>query len=236
MASSPLGTATIAPVLAQLAVGIPQAVAAVSGSLTHVGLRDESLLLKTVLTEALGGAAVRPWRLQGVRDGTATILGYATLQADALRERLAFALPALQQSVAVVGTAPVPVLREGQRLRFTVRLVPTIRQTGKGELDAMLYAVRKEPDGQHHRAQIYSEYLAQRLVGATVQEMRLDGARLTGMVRRQGGGWTERVFPVAEMSGVLEVSDPTRFIQTITQGVGRQRGFGFGFVRLEPTN
>jgi len=225
-----------APILAQLAVVVPQAVAAVRGSLTHTGLRDESLLLKTVLTQALGGALVRPWRLQGVRDGTATILGYATQDAAALRERLAFALPALQQAVAVVGTAPLPPLREGQCLRFTVRLVPTVRQTGKGEIDALLYAVRQAPAGQHDRAQVYCAYLAERLLGAAVQETRLDGMRLTGMVRRQGTGWTERVFPVAELGGVLTVADPVRFAGTIAQGLGRQRGFGFGFVRLEPTN
>lgn len=228
--------AAAAPILAQLAVGVPQAVAALKGSLTHRGLRDESLMLKTALCEALGGAVVRPWRLQGVRDGTATVLGYTAHAADVLRERLAFALPSLQQAVAVAATASLPPLQEGQRLRFRIRLVPTVRQTGQGEIDAFLYAVRRAPDRPQSRAQVYSDYLAERLVGAAVQELRLDGTRLAGMVRRQGSGWSERVFPVADMSGVLTVSDPARFVLTLAEGVGRQRGFGFGFVRLEPTN
>jgi CRISPR system Cascade subunit CasD len=189
-AGPPLPTAAPATVLAQLAVMVPQALVAVRGSLTHTGLRDESLLLKTVLTEALGGSLLRPWRLQGVRDGTATLLGYAAHDAVALRARLAFALPALQQAVAVVATAPVPPLREGQRLRFTVRLVPTVRQTGKGEIDALLYAVRQAPDGQHRRAQVYVAYLVERLVGAAVQETRLDGTR----DRDPGQGWGAGAF------------------------------------------
>ncbi|WP_295445639.1 type I-E CRISPR-associated protein Cas6/Cse3/CasE [uncultured Thiodictyon sp.] len=128
----------------------------------------------------------------------------------------------------------MPPLRDGQPLRFRVRLVPTVRQTGKGEIDALLYAVRQAPDGQHNRAQVYAEYLTERLVGVSVQEIRLDGARLTGMVRRQGSGWTERVFPVADMGGVLTVTDSVQFAATLAQGLGRQRGFGF--IRLEPTN
>ena len=237
MAAAPSPTAaSAAPVLAQIAVVVPQAVTAVRGSLTHAGLRDESLLLKTVLTEALGGSVVRPWRLQGVRDGTATILGYTTHDAKALRERLAFALPALQQAVVVVATAPLPPMREGQCLRFSVRLVPTVRQTGKGEIDALLYAVRQAPQGQHDRAQIYAAYLTQRLSGASADGVQVEGMRLAGMLRRQGDGWTERVFPVAELRGVLTVSDAHQLATTLAQGVGRQRGYGFGFVRLEPTN
>ncbi len=226
--------ASPAPLLAQLAVRVPEAVAAVRGSLPHAGQRDESLLLKTILTEALGGRWIRPWRLQGVRDGTATILGYSLQDADTLRERLAFALPALQQAVAVVATAPLPSLREGQGLRFRIRLVPTIRQTGKGEIDALLYAVRKDPAGQHDRARVYVDYLTARLVGAGVHQISLDGTRLASMVRRQGPNWTERVFPIAEMSGTLTIKAPSQFTTLLTQGLGRQRGYGFGFVRLEP--
>jgi CRISPR-associated protein Cas6/Cse3/CasE subtype I-E len=221
------------PFLAQIAVAVPQAVAAVSGSLTHTGQRDESLLLKTVLTEALGGPVVRPWRLLGVRDGTATLLGYSPHDAAALRERLGFATPAVQQAVSVVATAPLPTLSTGQRLRFSIRLVPTVRQTGKGEIDAMLYAVRQAPEQEHNRAEIYTQYLVNRLVGATVESTQLAGARLMTMVRRTDTGWSQRIFPVADMNGVLTVDDPTQLTKTLTQGIGRQKGYGFGFVRLE---
>lgn len=222
--------------LAQLAVAVPPAVAAVQGSLTHEGRRDESLLLKTVLTEALGGALVRPWRLLGVRDGTATILGYTAHDAEALRERLAFATPALQQAVSVVATAQLPPITAGQRLRFAVRLVPTVRQTGKGEIDALLYAVRQAPREQHDRARVYADYLADRLAGAAVESVQVNGARLTRMTRRTRSGWVQRTFPVAAMSGVLGVVDAASLTETLGRGIGRQKGYGFGFIRLEPTD
>ena len=229
----PVFGADATPFLAQIAVAVPQAVAAVSGSLTHAGQRDESLLLKTVLTEALGGPVVRPWRVLGVRDGTATILGYSPHDAAALRERLGFATPALQQAVSVVATAPLPTLSAGQRLRFSVRLVPTVRQTGKGEIDAMLYAVRQAPEQAHDRSEIYTQYLTKRLLGATVEAVQLAGARLLPMLRRTATGWAQRTFPVADMSGVLTVEDPGQLTQTLINGIGRQRGYGFGLVRLE---
>jgi CRISPR-associated protein Cas6/Cse3/CasE subtype I-E len=220
--------------LGQVAVNLPFATAAVRGSLTHTGLRDGGLLLKTVLTEALGGAAIRPWRLMGIRDGTATILGYSELDADGLRDRLALATPAVQQAVAVAATASVPALRAGQQLRFTVRLVPTVRQTGEGEIDAFLKAVRQSPEGQHQRAEVYTRYLSERLRGAHLDAVNLDGFRLAPMTRRHAGkGWAQRTFPVAEISGVLTVADADAFTETLTTGIGRQKGYGFGMVRIE---
>jgi CRISPR-associated protein Cas6/Cse3/CasE subtype I-E len=227
--------------LGQVAVNLPFATAAVRGSLTHTGLRDGGLLLKTVLTEALGGAAIRPWRLMGIRDGSATILGYSELDADALRDRLALATPALQQAVAVAATAPLPALRADQQLRFTVRLVPTVRQTGHGEIDVFLKEVRHSPEVQHGRAEIYARYLSERLRGARLDAVNVDGFRLAPMTRRHASkGWAQRTFPVAEISGVLTVEETDVFTETLTAGIGRQKGYGFGMVRIEamsmPTN
>ena len=223
-----------AALLGQLAVSLPFATAAVRGSLTHTGLRDGGLLLKTVLTEALGGAVIRPWRLMGIRDGTATILGYGPLDADALRDRLALATPALQQAVAVAATAPLPALRADQPLRFSVRLVPTVRQTGHGEIDAFLKEVRQSPEASHGRADVYTRYLGERLRGAHLNTVSLDGFRLAPMTRRHAGkGWAQRTFPVAEISGVLTVEDADAFTETLSTGIGRQKGYGFGMVRIE---
>jgi CRISPR system Cascade subunit CasE len=222
-------------VQAQLAISLPAALAAASGSLSHAGRRDLSLVLKTALTEALGGPLVRPWRLMGTRDQTATLLGYTDGQdATALRGRLAFATPAWQQAVQVVATAPLPNLTAGQRLRFSLRLVPTVNQTQGGEIDAFLYAVRQAPAEPHNRAAVYLAYVAARLHGAAIGMVGLHGMRLTPMVRRQGKqDWTTRTFPVADLAGDLTVTDPHRFTWTLARGLGRQRGYGFGAIRLE---
>jgi hypothetical protein len=36
------------------------------------------------------------------------------------------------------------------------------------------------------------------------------------------------------LEGVLMVDDPTAFAETLAAGVGRQRAYGRGFIRLEP--
>lgn len=227
----------IAPALvqAQVAVSLPAALTAVSGSLSHAGVRDLSLVLKTALTEALGGPVLRPWRWMGTRDHTATLVGYTDgLDAATLRARLAFATPALQQAVQVVASAPMPPLTAGQRLRFNLRMVPTIRQTQGGEIDAFLHAVRQEPAGTHDRAAVYLAYLEARLQGARIEAAHLDGMRLTPMVRRQSGrDWATRTFPVADIAGELTITDPHRFAWTLARGLGRQRGYGCGAIRLE---
>lgn len=218
----------------QLGLALPAAARAVAPSLSERGRRDETLVIKTALTEMLGGPVVRPWRLHRVHEGVATVLGYGTEPIPGVEKRLGFALPALRSSVRGVYGYSMPALEEGQHLRFSVRLVPTVKETGKGETDALLHAVRQAPNDQHDRAAVYTDYLRQRLKGAEVEAVVLEGFRLQRMVRRAGEGWSERTFPVAEMSGVLEVTDTTLFEQMLLAGIGRQRAFGAGFVRLEP--
>ena len=162
-------------------------------------------------------------------EGTATILGYTALPESDLRTRLAYATPALRQVVSIVGAAELPALVAGQSLRFRVRLAPTVRQTGKGEIDALLYAVRQSPDERHDRAAVYADYLTQRLSGAAVETVKMDGFRLAKMVRH-----TQRMFPVAEMSGVFRVNDAAALAGVVEAGIGRQRAYGFGFIRIEP--
>jgi len=230
----PLSTAKPAPLMAQAAIYLPAAAAALRGSLTYTGLRDEGLLLKTVLTESLGGAVIKPWRLMGQRDGTATIIGYTTYDEAELRNRAAMAIPANREAVSIVATAPLPAFRVDQVLRFAVRLVPTIRQTAKGEVDAFLYAVRQRPDEHHERSDVYTRYLGERLYGARLDTVNMDGFRLAPVVRRHARkGWAQRTFPVAEMSGTLTVADPAAFTQTLITGIGRQKAFGFGCVKVE---
>jgi hypothetical protein len=42
------------------------------------------------------------------------------------------------------------------------------------------------------------------------------------------------VIPDAVLDGVLTVTGPPVFVQTLMQGIGRQRAYGRGYVRLEP--
>jgi hypothetical protein len=47
-------------------------------------------------------------------------------------------------------------------------------------------------------------------------------------------GYATRTLPDVVLEGVLTVIDPVRFTSTLGTGIGRQRGYGRGYVRLEP--
>jgi CRISPR-associated protein Cas6/Cse3/CasE subtype I-E len=205
--------------------------------LTHTGVHDSDLLLKTALTESVGGAVIRPWALLRQEGGVAIIGGYSSLDADAIKARLALAGPALQAAISDVVSAPVPDFVVGQRLRFAVRLTPTINVTRRGERDA--YIVAREAGRTDTREAVYSEYLVQRLHGADVRFVALNRFQLVKVARPHRGkhapetGVATRVMPDATLSGILVVTDLEAFAKTLLEGVGRQRAYGRGMLRLE---
>jgi CRISPR-associated protein Cas6/Cse3/CasE subtype I-E len=217
----------------QISISLPAALTAAS-SLTHTGLTDESLVIKTAMTEALGGPAVRPYRVVAAHGDSVTVIGYSEHDADALRDRLALANPAAQAAVTVVGSAPMPALQAGTHLRFSLRMVPTVSVTGGKTRDAYLYDCDKAGEGATvDRAESYARYLGARVPGVQFENLSLDGFSLQPMTRRVTGGWRQSRFPVATMSGVLVVTDPELFLPVLAGGVGRMRAYGFGCLRLE---
>jgi CRISPR system Cascade subunit CasE len=206
-------------------------------TLTHTELHDSDLLVKTALTQALSGPVIRPWTVLRGDGRTAVIAGYSAQDVDALRQRLAFASPAIQAAISDIFSAPMPELIIGQSLRFTVRLTPTINVTRRGERDA--YLVAREAGGSGTREAVYADYLVQRLRGAEVRVVVLDRFQLAKVTRPHRGkdapetGVAARVMPDATMSGVLVVADPETFARTLSEGVGRQRAYGRGMLRLE---
>ena len=90
------------------------------------------------------------------------------------------------------------------------------------------------------REGIYTRYLVERLKGASVERVKLTRFRLETMSRPHRGTnapssrVAQRVVPDATVEGILKVSDAGLFQQTLMNGIGRQRAFGRGYVRLEP--
>jgi hypothetical protein len=95
----------------------------------HTAAADESFVLKTVLTEALGGAALRPWRVEARSRTALVITGYSELSAEEVERRRRLALPSLQAAVGEILGYLLPEPQPGERLRLTVRLCPTLRVT-----------------------------------------------------------------------------------------------------------
>jgi hypothetical protein len=217
---------------AEITINFPAAVRAVS--LSHTAAHDVDLAIKTALTKAFGGPAIRPWSVLRQHGPEVTIVGYSTLDANALRERLSLATPALQNAVSCIASAPV-VVRAGQQVRFSVRLSPTVNVTHRGEKDAFLVS---PPNS--NRELVYADYLTGRIRGATVNIVRMERFRLEKITRPHRGdkapasGFASRIVPDAMLEGVLTVDAPETFSETLAAGVGRQRAYGRGFIRLEP--
>jgi len=108
-----------------------------------------------------------------------------------------------------------------------------------GERDAFLVAVDQGTEGPT-RDGVYRAYFAERLAGARIETCRLLQMRLAPMLRPHRGsdapvsGYATRTLPDVVLEGVLTVEDPVPFTSTLGAGVGRQRGYGRGYVRLEP--
>jgi CRISPR associated protein len=215
-------------------------------TLSHIARHDVDMLIKSALTEAFGGAVVRPWSLHRQAGPMATIIGYSATPVADIEARLGMALPSIRTAIKALYGHALPTPAEGQRFRFSVRLCPTIRVTpskdkshAHGEIDAFLVAVQRG-ETNIERAGVYTRYLIERLRGASVARVKLTRFRLEQISRPHRGasapasGFAQRVVPDAVLEGVLTVAEPTTFLQTLVSGVGRQRAFGRGYVRLEP--
>ena len=154
--------------------------------------------------------------------------------------------------------------RSGQRLGFDVRVRPTVRQDRDGnrdksrEKDAFLAAIeRLPPRGERDdvsREEIYRKWFGDRLKeAATLETFGIASMRRTLLLRpeqiaagnpnrnlhtvgllQRGVKGEQGGSPEATFRGELSVTDPGRFLEMLTAGVGRHRAFGFGMLLLRP--
>jgi hypothetical protein len=118
--------------------------------LSHTVKHDLDMLIKTVLTEAFGGAVVRPWSLHRQAGQIGTVIGYSAIPLADVETRLGTALPSIRMAIKAVYGHALPAPTAGQKFRFSVRLCPMKRITpskdkshAHGEIDAFLVAVQR---------------------------------------------------------------------------------------------
>ena len=203
--------------------------------------RDTGLVIKTLLAGAFAGPVLRPWRLHAMRGRAALVIGYADEDALALRGRLALALPSAQTGVGEIVTAPVPALDDHAELAFEVRFSPVVSVNREGggiiRRDSFLRAkelASARGEDAPTRDDAYRAYLATRLPGLELVSAALTGHRLERHAREGGGRWTIKSVPVAEMRGLMRITDATLAQRTIREGVGRSRAYGCGMIRVAP--
>jgi CRISPR system Cascade subunit CasE len=86
------------------------------------------------------------------------------------------------------------------------------------------------------RDDVYRDYLVERLAGASIEASRLVQFRLRQFMRpRKDRSVSGKTLPEAVIEGRLRVEDPGKLIEAIGAGVGRQRAYGFGMLRLQPS-
>ena len=115
-------------------VDIDVLAAARAVTLSHSARHDADMLLKTALTEALGGAVVRPWSLHRQLGSVASIIGYSAIPVGEIEKRLLTSLPSIRVAVKAIHGHALPEVELGQKFCFSVRLCPTIRVAVKRQV------------------------------------------------------------------------------------------------------
>jgi CRISPR system Cascade subunit CasE len=116
-------------------------------------------------------------------------------------------------------------LAPGQVLAFRLRANPTVR--------------RKFPNGDRKRVGLYrdEEQLAWLARKAESGGFRILSAgvrsepEVGGRIRRNGDTHKLKLLAV-RFDGILQVTDPERFQETVRQGIGSGKGLGFGLLSL----
>jgi CRISPR system Cascade subunit CasE len=137
----------------------------------------------------------------------------------------------------------VPVLSAGDRLGFTLRANPVVaRPQARGERgkrhDVVMNALRTVPKSERAGSRPEAVLSAGRAWLARQGEAHgfapmgdadVDGYDSLRIPRAAG---KPAVFGVLDISGVLEVQDPDRFLTQLIQGFGRARAFGCGLMLI----
>lgn len=177
------------------------------------------------LAERFGSDAPKGFWIHNPSVEDLHILFYSRTDADSLNSR---------HDGEPVLSKPFPRLKPGASCEFETCVCP-VRRTRKGtEKDAFL--VHLDQKGKEDRETVYHKWLQERLPGANVLLCRLTSFHLNRVVRRKQGSDREPVKvvrPVAVLRGYLEVTSDT-FNDQLFRGVGRNRTFGYGFLRVWP--
>jgi CRISPR system Cascade subunit CasE len=136
-----------------------------------------------------------------------------------------------------------PMLSPGDRLGFTLRTNPVIaRPAAKGDRgkrhDVVMDTLHAVPAGERAAARPAAVLSAGRawlarqgqIHGfAPVGDVAVDGYE---QVRIQRHPAKPVVFSVLDISGILKVCDPDRFLASLSAGFGRARAFGCGLMLI----
>jgi len=129
-------------------------------------------------------------------------------------------------------------LAPGQRFRFLLRANPTVARKGRDEPKFADVTPAEFHAARGRRVALFGEeqrndWLRRRL-GAGGWEVRAATQSNTKVWRWTRGGNRAR-HDGLDFEGLLEVRDADRCMESVLQGVGAGKAFGFGLISLAPT-
>lgn len=218
-----------------------------------LGAVDTGYLVHSALAKAIGDAAPKPFRIVQDDGRWLRILGYSASDSNTLHESAkAFADPNVYDAIdweRHAAKAMPEHLEEGRSLGFEIRLCPIV-QTRRGqsgrrgvELDAFLAACRQHEDTELDRETIYREWarnLLERNGAVAMEQLEVESFRLTRLLRRtqavSGGARKGKLLqrPDIVVKGSFQIRNGEKLSETLRQGLGRHKAFGFGMLLLRP--
>lgn len=151
---------------------------------------------------------------------------------------LSLEAPAQSDIFSVETRAFMPDVAAGQRLCFSLRANPTICKAGKRHdlLMEAKYRLRgqvESADIWSHQQQVAQEWLARQgeQSGFGLVQINVDAYRQQ-MIRKEKSCVIQ--FSSVDYSGVLTVTDSSRFLHQLALGYGKSRAFGCGLMLIKP--
>lgn len=201
---------------------------------------DLGYALHALLAATFDTAAPKPFALLQQPHRPPVILGYSAQGGDELRDLAqAIAEPDAAEAIGLTTFAAKPMPEEwraGARFGFSVRVRPMVRTDRDGDRDR-----GKEVDAFvlsppcSDRGEIYGAWLRAHLPGVEIEQAALDRFQLSRVARRNAArSLSAQKGPDATFTGVLKITDGTRFGTVLARGIGRHRAFGFGMLLLKP--
>lgn len=202
------------------------------------GMTDNDSATHALVTGIFGRKTLQPYRLIENKHG-ATLFGYSDQPAEKLSEILE--ITGSPEIARMMGAGPLskemPMLPEGSRIGFEVKVAPVRRKEGLGERDA--YDIDVAMGRTRSREESYQNWFSQKIEGiAELEDFRLAGFNKSRTKRKnhQSGKAANVTVPWAILQGTLVIKDATEFRRLLRRGIGRHQSFGYGQLLLRPAD
>lgn len=224
-------------------------------------ISDKGYLTHCALDGLFQDQSPKPFDLSMSSKGV-HVLGYSGEDEEALKMRADLgADPKIHQGVDWDGLASKRMPQsfpEGMDLRFEVQAVPVVtkKSAGEGEnqsgevktwekgdeIDAFLSRAWENPDQDLTREGVYAEWIDRILTMRGGAEVNPENVQLSGFALREMQRRTENTRevvsfqqPEARLEGTLTVTDGEEFTDLLMRGIGHQKHFGYGMIKVQPT-